>query len=122
KETRAIHMDVVHEDKVKNKVIMRGEKVSGKVGNRSLWQPIDFIVRGGDKIALIGDNGVGKTTLLEQLMMNNNNNISIAPSVRIGYFAQNLTILDKGKTILENIQVTSKQNETLIRTVLAQMD
>src|SRR5699024_653394 len=47
--------------------------------------------------------------------------ISISPSVKIGYFAQNLNILNPNQTILENVQSTSKQNETLIDTVLARM-
>src|SRR5699024_2699691 len=42
-------------------------------------------------------------------------------SVKIGYFAQNLNILDNEKTILENVESTTKQNETLTRTVLARM-
>ena len=39
----------------------------------------------------------------------------------MGYFAQNLNILNPHQTILENVQSTSKQSETLIRTVLARM-
>lgn len=39
----------------------------------------------------------------------------------MGYFSQNLNILDVEKSIIENVQSSSKQNETLIRTVLARM-
>ena len=39
--------------------------------------------------------------------------------MKIGYFSQNLNILDLKESILENVRSTSKQDETLIRTVLA---
>ncbi len=47
--------------------------------------------------------------------------ISIAPSVKFGYFSQNLNILDVEKSILDNVRSTSSQDETLIRTVLARL-
>src|SRR5699024_8006811 len=48
-------------------------------------------------------------------------NISISSRSKVGYFAQDLTILDETKTILENIQSSSNQDETFIRTILARM-
>jgi len=61
-----------------------------------------------------------KTTLIKKLV-NEEADITISPSVKIGYFSQNLNILDTEKSILENVQSSSKQNETLIRIVLARM-
>src|SRR5699024_1450141 len=74
----------------------------------------------GDKLAIIGSNGSGKTTLVNKIL-HHEAGIIISPSVKIGYFAQNLNILDNEKTILENVESTTKQNETLTRTVLARM-
>src|SRR5699024_9202646 len=71
-------------------------------------------------INIIDFNGSGKTTLIRNLI-NEDAGINISPSVKIGYFAQNLNIIDPHQTILEIVQSTSKQNETLIRTVLARM-
>lgn len=47
--------------------------------------------------------------------------VTISPAVKIGYFSQHLTILDVKKSILENVRSTSKQEEALIRTVLARL-
>lgn len=121
KELPPIQMDVMNEETIKNQVIIRAKDLSGKYGDRMLWNPIDFYVRSGEKIAIIGSNGVGKTTLVKKIM-HEDERIIVSPSIKIGYFAQNLTILDDTKTILENVQVSSKQSETLIRTVLARMN
>ncbi|WP_143521216.1 ATP-binding cassette domain-containing protein, partial [Pseudomonas sp. 2995-1] len=95
--------------------------VEGRVGKRILWNKSSFYVRGGDKLAIIGPNGSGKTTLLKKVMNRNqqDHGITISPSVKIGYFSQDLSILDVEKTILENISSTSKQEQSFIRTVLA---
>lgn len=53
--------------------------------------------------------------------MNQEYGIKLSPAVKIGYFSQNLNILDTEKSIIENVQSSSKQDETLIRTVLARM-
>jgi len=120
KEIPPIKMNLPNEDTFKNRIILRVEEVDGKVGSRLLWEKAHFYVRGGEKIAVIGPNGSGKTTFIKK-MINQDLGITLSPSVNIGYFAQNLTILDKEKSILENVKETSKQNETLIRTVLARM-
>lgn len=103
-----------------NKVILRAEHVEGKIGGRLLWGATDFYVNGGDKIAVIGDNGSGKTTLIKYLL-EKSENITHTPSMKIGYFAQNLSLLDKEKSILENVQKEAIQSETLVRIVLANL-
>src|SRR5699024_3200034 len=82
--------------------------------------PFNFFVRSGEKVAIVGSNGTGKTTLLKKII-DEGKGITISPTVKIGYFSQHITILKEEKSILENIQQSSKQNETLIRTVLARM-
>jgi pleuromutilin/lincosamide/streptogramin A transport system ATP-binding/permease protein len=89
-------------------------------GERRLWHKASFFIRGGDKLAIIGPNGSGKTTLLKKIM-NHESGLKLSPSVKIAYFSQNLNILDEQKSIIENVRTTSKQEETLIRTVLARM-
>lgn len=69
------------------------------------------------KIALIGKNGVGKTTLIKEII-NNNNNLLINSNLNIGYFSQNLSNLNENNTIIENLVKDSIQNETTIRNIL----
>lgn len=120
KELPQIKMNLPNEETFKNRIILRVEAVTGMIGKRILWNKTSFHVRGGDKLAIIGANGTGKTTLVKKII-NQEPSILLSPSVKMGYFSQNLTILDVEKSILENVQSSSKQNETLIRTVLARM-
>lgn len=115
-----IKMDILNEQEIKRQVIFRAKQVGGRVGNRILWHPADFYIRGGEKVAIIGSNGVGKTTLIKKIIQEDRG-ITVSSAIKIGYFAQNLSILEEQKTILENVTSTSKQSETVIRTVLARL-
>lgn len=120
RKTQPLKMDVLHAESLKKRIVIRVEDLTGIVNNKTLWNPISFNIRGGEKLAIIGDNGVGKSTLINKIV-HHDPNVSLSPSAKIGYFSQNLDILNLEKSILENIQDSSKQNETLIRTVLARM-
>ena len=76
---------------------------------------VSFKVKKNKKIALIGENGCGKTTLIKEIIKNNNPAIKINPRVRIGYFDQSQEILDNQKSILDNIKKDSSFDETFIR-------
>ena len=115
-----LKMDLVNLESVKNRTIIRGEDVSGTIEGRVLWKAKSFSIRGGDKMAIIGSNGTGKTTFIKKIV-HGNHGISLSPSVKIGYFSQKIDTLELDKSILENVQSSSQQNETLIRTILARM-
>ncbi|MCH1625254.1 Vga family ABC-F type ribosomal protection protein [Fredinandcohnia quinoae] len=120
KEIAPIKMKLPNEDSFKGKIVLRAENLPGEIGDRTLWKPISFHVRGGDKLAIIGPNGSGKTTLIKRIL-EQEEGISISPSMKIGYFSQNINILNTETSILENVSSTSKQDETFIRTVLARL-
>lgn len=80
-----------------------------------LLDNVSFKVKRNKKIALIGENGCGKTTLIKEIIKNNNPSIKINPRVRIGYFDQSQEILDNHKSILDNIKKDSSFDETFIR-------
>lgn len=115
-----IKMNLPNLTSFKNRIILRAEKITGKINDRILFYSSDFYIRGGDKLAVIGENGSGKTTLIRRII-EEGSGITLSPSVKVGYFSQNLNILDNDKTVLENVQSTSTQDESLIRTVLARM-
>ncbi|WIY62843.1 Vga family ABC-F type ribosomal protection protein [Bacillus arachidis] len=120
KEIPPLKMNLPNAETFKNRIILRVKDLTGKVGERVLWSKTSFHIRGGDKLAIIGSNGSGKTTLVK-IIMNQGYGIRLSPAMKIGYFSQNLNILDTEKSIIENVQSSSKQDETLIRTVLARM-
>lgn len=86
--------------------------------NKVLLDNISFKVKRYKKIALIGNNGCGKTSLIKEILKGNAN-IKIANRVNIGYFEQDLKILNEEESILDNIKESSSFNETFIRIVLA---
>jgi pleuromutilin/lincosamide/streptogramin A transport system ATP-binding/permease protein len=94
--------------------------VIGRVSDRLLWEKANFHIRGGEKLAIIGSNGTGKTTLVKK-MIHQEEGIFISPSVKIGYISQNLNIVDGEKSILENVSSTSHRDESFIRTILARL-
>lgn len=120
-ERTSIKMDLPDVQTYRNKIILRVENLKGVVPTKKLWNPTTFFIRGGDKVGIIGPNGSGKTTLIRKILNKNSRNIYRSPSMKIGYFAQDLNILDTNKTILNNVKEDSKQTETLIRTVLARL-
>lgn len=85
------------------------------VNGEILLDNVSFKVKRNKKIALIGENGCGKTTLIKEIIKNNNPAIKINPRVRIGYFDQSQEILDNHKSILDNIKKDSSFDETFIR-------
>ncbi len=69
-----------------------------------LLPPLGFSVAGGQKVAITGFNGIGKSTLLKTLVGTLpalGGSFTFAPSVRIGYFEQDLRWEDAGRTPLE---------------------
>ncbi|MEF9968774.1 MAG: ATP-binding cassette domain-containing protein, partial [Longicatena sp.] len=76
---------------------------------------VSFKVKRNKKIALIGDNGCGKSSLLKEFIKNNNESIKINSKVKVGYFAQNQDSLNFKKSILDNIKEVSSFDETFIR-------
>lgn len=115
-----IKMNLPNENHFKGRIIIRIEDVEGKIKDQVLWEPVRFNIRGGDKLAIIGPNGCGKTTFIKKLLRREKG-FSISPSVKIGYFSQNLDVLNTEKSILENVMSTSIQEETIVRTILARL-
>ncbi|QKS72817.1 ABC-F family ATP-binding cassette domain-containing protein [Paenalkalicoccus suaedae] len=115
-----LKMQVANEEKLGRRLIIRGEKVAGRIGARELWREFDLNVRAGEKVAIIGANGSGKTTLLN-MIMRKAEPIYVSPAVSFGYFDQLLEGLSLNETILKNVELTSIQDETTVRTVLARL-
>lgn len=119
-EAPPLKMNLPNEEAVSGRIIIRVEDLAGVIGKRVLWEAASFYVHGGEKLAIIGPNGSGKTTFVKKIIAREKG-ITVSPAVKIGYFSQNLNILDGEKNILENVSHDSKHDETLIRTVLARM-
>ena len=116
-----IFMKIPESLRVKSKYIIGCDNLNIKVENKLLLDNTNFNIKTNSKTALIGKNGVGKTTLIKEIL-NGNTNIKINPSSKISYFKQNLNNLDENKNIIENILRDTSQEETTIRNILASLN
>lgn len=67
-----------------------------------LLENVNFEIKSTDKVAIIGTNGVGKTTLLKEIFKNNNKAIEINENVEVAYLSQNQgEALNESNTILQ---------------------
>ena len=87
-----------------------------------LFDQLSLIVKRGDRIAIIGRNGTGKTTLLKLLtgkLEPCNGEVKRNPQLKIGYFMQELEGLNGEETILEQVLSLPNMTQTEARTILA---
>ena len=92
-------------------------------GDRTLFSNVSFEIKRGEHIALIGQNGTGKTNILKiinGLIDADNGCVKLGTNVTIGYFDQQSRVLDESKTVFDEISDTyPKLTQTEIRNVLA---
>jgi ATP-binding cassette, subfamily F, member 3 len=88
------------------KVIMRGEHLGKAYGDLRLFRGVEMEIVRGQKIALVGKNGVGKSTMIRMIMgmEPHEGDMQKGHSVSVGYYAQNQAdILDGDKTVFQTI-------------------
>ena len=99
------------------------ENLSKNFDGEYLFQDISMDIRRGERVALIGDNGAGKTTILKiinGLMSADTCELRLGAKVHIGYYDQEHQVLHDEKTIFEEISDDYPTlNNTRIRNVLA---
>lgn len=117
KEVDKIKVDILGNE-IFSKIVIEGNNTSKSFGDRTLFINSNFQIYNKSKVALIGDNGSGKTTLLK-MILENTAGISISSKANIGYFSQDLNILDENKTIIENLLEDGKHKEIDARNILA---
>ncbi len=103
--------------------VLQVDNFTKSFGENHLFENISFEVKRGEKIAVIGQNGTGKTTLLKMICGMepvDHGTATTGANVEIGYYDQEHNVLHEGKTIFEEIQDDYPDlNNTTIRNVLA---
>lgn len=67
-----------------------------------LLENVNFEIKSTDKVAIVGTNGVGKTTLLKEIFKNNNDSIKINKDIKLAYLSQMQSdVVNESNTILE---------------------
>lgn len=88
------------------KIVMELKGLTKKFGDKTIFKDIDLLLARNEKIALLGPNGVGKSTLLKAITgdIDFNGEIAFGHNVKIGYFAQDSAEkLDPEKTVFQII-------------------
>ncbi len=104
-----------------NKIVISAKNLSFSYGSKSIFEEAGLDIPNHSKTALWGENGTGKTTLLNLIYGRSSEAIKIAPRAVLGYFHQGLENLNPQKTVLENVMKDSVQSETAVRTILARL-
>jgi ATP-binding cassette subfamily F protein 3 len=87
-------------------IAFRAKGLKKSYGQRVLFQGVNLLLRGGDHAALIGPNGIGKTTLLSCILGReplDEGSFEFAPKASIGYYDQRQLNLDPDKDVLNEV-------------------
>jgi len=104
------------------KIVVETKNLSKAFENNLVLKDLDFVALKGEKIAFVGKNGMGKSTLSKIIIkkLSYEGDLKIGYNVSVGYYAQNQTdLLDTSKTVFETIDdVASGEIRKKIRDIL----
>ena len=117
-------MDIrLEPDVISGNDVLTVRELSKSFDAQPLFSHVDFDIRRGERVAIIGNNGTGKTTLLKiinGLLEADSGEIRLGSKVHIGYYDQEHQVLHMDKTLFEEIQDTyPDMHNTQIRNTLA---
>ncbi|MDD4088577.1 MAG: ABC-F type ribosomal protection protein [Tissierellia bacterium] len=120
KKLSKIQIDIMPSDDIYSKITIEGKKVNKSFGNKIIFRDADFTIYNGSKVALIGPNGCGKSTLVK-MIIDNDNSIRRSKGAKIGYFSQDMNILNNNLNIIDNVIESSIYPENFARLLLARL-
>ncbi|MEC7124808.1 MAG: ABC-F family ATP-binding cassette domain-containing protein [Bacteroidota bacterium] len=104
------------------KMIFETKGLAMSYGDKKVLNDVDLYIERGTKLAFVGQNGQGKSTLAKLLVsvIKGSGNLRLGHNVKIGYFAQNQSeTLEASKSVLEIVQdAATVENRTRVRDML----
>lgn len=104
------------------KVVIEAEGITKNYGDKKVLSNVDLMVERESKIAFVGQNGQGKSTLAKIIVseIEYEGKLTLGHNVQIGYFAQNQAdYLDGTKTVLDTmIDAANEKNRSKVRDIL----
>jgi ATP-binding cassette, subfamily F, member 3 len=91
---------------------LAGTRPTGRGGY--VLHDLNFLIRHGERVGLIGANGAGKSVLLQLILgkeQPTQGEIKIGPSVKVGYYAQEHETLDFDKTVIDTVRLFGNMSE-----------
>ncbi|MCC3381730.1 ribosomal protection-like ABC-F family protein [Paenibacillus farraposensis] len=120
REAASLHMKL-SDSGFQAKYLLRAEQVGFSYGDRVIVKELNLNIARGDRLAVRGPNGIGKTTLLRLLtgqLKIQTGSITANPQLNIGYFSQELEQLPEDQTLLDSLLSLPTMTQTEARTVL----
>jgi ATP-binding cassette subfamily F protein 3 len=103
-------------------VIVSFESVEVLHDGKPVKRSVDIELRKGDKLHIIGPNGIGKTTLLEKIAKRSEKGVTIQDGITVGYYRQDFSTLDFDKSAYQELaKVLKKLDDQLLRKTAASM-
>ena len=86
-------------------VVFKVKNMAKSFGQRTLFSDVELMVEGGERIAIVGDNGTGKTTFLKCLLGEEDctGKIQFGPTVKSGYLQQNIHFSHPERTLYDTM-------------------
>lgn len=98
--------------------VVKIKNLSLYAGNKKLLENSNCLILNGEKVAIIGDNGTGKSTLINEIISNSNPSIVVGSNQKIAYLSQIIEFVDKKQSLLEYFIYETGLEEVISRSVL----
>jgi ATP-binding cassette subfamily F protein 3 len=98
-----------------SKSFHRAQPDTFSLKDRAILNHINFLIRHGERVGLIGANGAGKSVLLRLILgkeQPTHGEIKIGPSVKVGYYAQEHETLDFNQTLIDAVRLGGNMSES----------
>ena len=123
KTQRKVNMSFLEENKSSKKIIIANDVTVTTPDGRKILDGVNMQIVAGERVALLGENGAGKTTFVKTIMGEQklpvSGDVFIGPSVKIGYIPQIIEFDNDNQTLLEYFQKTVGTSEQKARSILS---
>ena len=103
------------------KIIFKAQDISKYFGEKKVLSKVNFEIERGEKVAFVGQNGQGKSTLAKIIIgeLECEGHLKLGHNVKLGYFAQDQSSnLEGSNSVIEAENTSSPENRTKVRDLL----